>query len=368
MIRTTLLIALLLGSTPAWADEVRSYQPGTGKVPAGMIAPQGDRFKNDEGYFETWMMMLHVSGGDWVQCRFILTNVGPGDGHGALDLMRFGAPLDGDTSQKRVFGRWIDKIEKSVRSVQAKPLDVKFRNSRLLKTKRGYTLLVNAKGYEMEVELKNRGPHWRPGNGEATFPGGGRFGIHYMPTLAVFKGRERLNGGEWRDIKGTAWGEHGFTNVMAHKLSNRFLRFHGRHKGYAVVFNELFTSKNFGEERMGFLVVTKGSEVVASGLVARSDPDKFKKDPRRPNHRVPINYVVKAPTEGGELSLVVKVGAPIYREDVLGTIPDWVRRVVQMFIQPINYYNRAQFQLTLPNGEVVKGRGVSLYSPMKAKN
>lgn len=369
MSRNIQIVAFLLvclTTSVASAGDLRSFQAGSSKVSAKLAGPQEARFSDDEGYFETWMFMMYTKGGGWIQARFILTNVGPGSSHAAIDVMRQGAPLGGEAG-KRVFSRYIDKIEKSVRKTTNQPLDLAWRGSRLTRTKKGYTLRLNTKGYEFEGEITARGPHWKPGNGEITFPGGGRFGVQLIPTLARVTGRERLNGGEWADVKGGAWGEHGFTNVMAHKLSKRFLRFQGRKGAYAVAFHEIFTPENFGEERMGFLVVTKGRKVVSSSLVAASSPSKFKTDRPWPHHKIPMQYDVDAPAEGGKLKLSVKVGPTLYREDVLASVPGWVRRVVELFIQPVNYYNRAKFEVTLPDGETISGRGVSLYSPMRAK-
>ncbi len=298
-------VVLLL---PLWlqASEIKSFSPGSDRVPTKMMAPQEQRFADDEGYFETWMLMLYLKGGGWVQARFILTNVGPGDSHAAVDVMRFGVPLEGENVGSK----------------------------------------IDAKGYQLEADIKARGPHWRPGDGEVKFPEGGRFGVHLMPSLLRVTGKEKMGQGEWQDIKGTGWGEHGFTNVAAHRLSKRFLRFHGRKGNVAVAYHELFTPENYGEERMGFIVVTKGSKVLAHSLVASSSPTKFKKDRPWPHH---------------------KTGPRIYREDVLNTVPGWVRRVVQMFIQPVNFYHRAKFEVTLPDGNTFQGRGMSLYSPMRAK-
>jgi hypothetical protein len=333
-----------------------------------MEASQQKRFKSKEGYFETYLLTFYAKGGTWIQVRFILTNVGPGDGHGALDVMRNGPALD--ENKERGFTRYIDKVEGKARKVSAAgaPLDLTFRDTRLEKTKTGYRLTLRAKEYELEANLKAVGPNWRPGTGEAHFPSGGRFGVHLMPTLSTFKGRERVKNGEWRDIKGTGWGEHGYTNMMAHVLSNRFLRFHGRKGRYAISFLELFTPEHFANERVGYLVVTKGKKVVASSLAARSTPTELKTDRKKPHHKVPFKYRIEAKTIDGKPILVdVNVGRTLHRENVLSTVPGWVRRVIEIFIQPVNYFNRAKFKLTLPDTKELKGQGVSLYSPMKAK-
>ena len=370
MKRTACILATTFLCLPIVAD-AGDVKPWSGKhtvVPAKMEAPQFNRFMKNEGYFETFLVMMYAKGGTWIQTRFILTNVGPGDGHGAVDVMRYGSTFD--EPKKRSFSRYIDKVEAKARTLSStgQPLNLAFRNTSLKKTKRGYLLTVRARGYELEVELKSVGPLWKPGNGEAKFPSGGRFGVHLMPSLATFSGRERYKNGEWKEIRGSAWGEHGYTNMMANVLSDRFLRFHGRRGRYAISFLELFTPEHFAKERLGYLLVTKGKQVVASSLSARATPTTLKTDPKKPHHKVPFNYRIVGKTDEGEtLSVDVKVGRTLAREDVLGTVPKWVQRVIKVFIQPINYFNRARFSIMLPEGKAVKGSGVSLYSPMKAK-
>ena len=360
--------ALTLWSLPGYAGDLIPWSGKNTAVSSTREGPQQTRFQSKEGYFETYLFMFYAKGGTWIQTRFILTNVGPGDGHGAVDIMRKGPALDGTKGRK--FTRYIDKVESRVRTLSdgTTPLSLKFRETTLEKTKSGYRLRLKAKGYEFEADLRSIGPNWQPGNGEVKLPSGGRFGVHLMPTLAVFKGRERINGKEWRPLKGTGWGEHGYTNVMAHTLSDRFLRFHARKGRYAISFLELFTPAHFGNERSGYLVITKGRKVLASSLTARSTLVSQKTDRLKPHHKLPVEYVIAGETSTGEhISVRVNVAGALAREDVLSTVPKWVQRVIKVFIQPVNYFHRAAFKAELPGGETISGKGVSLYSPMKAK-
>ena len=85
----------------------------------------------------------------WIQVRFILTNVGPGDGHGAVDVMRNGPALDETRSaaSPATLIRWKAKPEK-YRLQGSTRLNIPRHETR--KTKNGYRLTLRAKEYELE--------------------------------------------------------------------------------------------------------------------------------------------------------------------------------------------------------------------------
>lgn len=364
--RILFVLVPILAAATAMARDVQSFQPGSEAVPAAMMGSHEAAHADHEGYFESWMFMLYRKDRGWMQARFVLTNIGPRDNHGAVDLMRY-VPRKVEPERDEPFARLIRKVRPSKRKTANAPLSLEFAKNSLKKVKGGFRLELDIKDYRFEADIKTVGVTWRPGNGVAKFPNGQSFSVHLMPSLARFTGREKWGDGEWKPVSGTAWGEHGLTDVMAHRLSDRFLRFHGRKGRYAVAYHELFTPEDLGSERLGWLVVTKGPKVVASSLVARSKPTKFRRDKRRPHHNVPREYDVRARHDSGVIEMSVKTGRRIFREDVLQTVPGWVRTVIEIFIQPVNYFHRATFEIALPSGTTIQGRGVSMYSPMKAK-
>ncbi len=188
-----------------------------------------------------------------------------------------------------------------------------------------------------------------------------------MPVFGTVSGRERRRGGEWAPFRGTVWGEHAATNMMAHTLAHRWLRFVGHSGKWTVSYQELFTPKRWTRQSFGWLVVRHGSKVLSSSLSAKLTQIKSRRESAAPHHRVPTRYRIQAQTDTGPLELTVRVGKSLHREDVLEPLPSLIRSVIEMFIQPVIFYARARFELKIGSKTVRGQRGVSVYTPLTAR-
>ena len=208
-------------------------------------------------------------------------------------------------------------------------------------------------------------PRWKPGNGIVSFPDGGEYRTQILKTQAQFWGEERRLDGPWHAFEGTVTVDHEVTNLMPHLLAKRILRAQGKAGSYTIHFQELFTPEIWNEERFGWLVVTRGSNVVASSLKASAKPTRFRrvKTKTGSSHRVPVEYVVSASTDVGSIKLTVKTHSSVHVEDLLSTLPKPAQLVLRALIQPANIYDRARLRLTLPGyKKTLKGKGLSVYS------
>ena len=342
------------------------------------------------------MLMLHRRDGGWMQLSFVVTNLGPGSGNAVVDLIRLGPPLAGSTAAPgtsqdttrgttmgpaRTFYRWLRKVGRKDWRASEQSVEITTAAGTLKTIKTGYRATVSIWGYELEVDIRSQGPNWQPGSGVATFPEGGHFALQLAPVTAQFTARERTHSGAWRQFKGTAWVEHGVTNVMPQRLSRRFLRFHGRVGALGIAYMQLETPKSLGADNIGWLVITDGNKVVAELRDPKLTVLKTRRDPRSPHHRVPIVYKVagykvegtatgrrdtsEVSPAGTMVELRVRVGGSLARDDVLESLPGWIRGVISMFVQPVNYAHRARFQIRWSK-RTKKGKGVSLFSPMRA--
>ena len=80
-------------------------------------------------------------------------------------------------------------------------------------------------------------------------------------------------------------------------------------------------------------------------------------------HRVPSRYRVEASTPNGPIVLEVKTRSNILVEDLLAALNRPVRMFLQVFVQPVNVFDRAKVRLQLPGSEKKRaGKGMSLYS------
>jgi hypothetical protein len=359
-------IAVLFSSAlPATAAKIANFKKGPGIVSAGDLASNHLRYAKHEGYIERWMIRVERRDKGWMQLSYVLANLGPGDGHALVDIMRF-APEMGKPNTPRTFTRRPKRHKKGSWRASTTVLNVKIGKSWLKSTRTGLKGYIKAWDYQVEFELKHTAPPWKPGNGTLTFPGHGDLAFQHMATRSRIWGRERRLNGKWHKFRGIATAEHGVTNVMPHKLANRWLRFEGTSGPYSVHYLELFTPSKWNKQRFGWIVVTKGATVVTSSLAAHSSPLQFRRDKIEPHHRVPRRYRVIAMTRDGPIQLTVSTRGSIHREDLLAPLPALFRAVLKMFVQPVNFYDRTRFWLRLPGRTApIKGRGLSLYSPMR---
>lgn len=307
-----------------------------------------------------------------MQLGFVVTNLGPGSGNAVVDLIRVAPSLSGKTETTTY--RWPVRVKADDWHASKHGVDIRTTLGTLKRTERGYTATVRIWGYDLDITVRSTGPNYKPGSGTVAFPGGGRFDVQLAPVAARFTARERTHGGAWQTFKGTAWLEHGATNVSPERLSNHFLRFHGRAGTLAVAFMELETGPAFEFASMGWLVVADGKKIVASVLnpkveVLKSRSDRVQKDgPKRSGHRIPTTYRVSGVAEGSgkPIELRVVVGKSLYRDDVLEALPRWLRAIVRTIVQPLNFTHAAKFQVK-GAGSRKQGSGTSLYSPMRTR-
>jgi len=348
----------------ALADELKGFQPGPGTVSKKDMGGSNARHKGREGYLERWMLRVNRSDGGWMQLSFILTNLGPGDHRAVVDIMRLGHGF-GKPDTKRVFSRRSKKHLKPNWTVSSKDLNIQMGPSFLRKKGRGLEGSMKSWDHQVRFTVSDHNVAWKPGNGMVSFPDGGEYRTQILKTHAQFKGEERRLDGPWHAFQGTVTVEHAVTNLMFYLLANRMLRAQGKAGPYTIHFQEIYTPEIWNEERFGWLVVTQGSKVVASSLRASAKPTRFRqvKTKTGSRHRVPVQYVVSAPTDAGSIKLTVKTRSSVHVEDLLSALPKSAQLVLRALIQPANMYDRARLQLTLPGEKRTrKGKGLSVYS------
>lgn len=336
-------------------EGLKGFEKGSGKVSGKDLGSHHAAFEDTEAYLERWMVVLERKDGGWMQLNFVLTNLGPGSKTAGIAIKRWASPV-ADPKGKKEFYHWHSTPTGDL-VADADNLNLDFGHAKMVKKGNQYVIEMDIWNYELEVTLTSRVAEWKPGDGAVKFPGNQRLTLHTLPTNATFTGRERRHKSEWQPITGTAFGEHAVMSILPHHLADKWLSFNGRNGKHRVTFLELYTPDKWANERFGYLLVTRGNKVLAQSLNARATVAKT-----RGNYKVPTQYEVKA--DG--MTLRVETGRLIYKEEVLATVPKLIRAVIKLWLQPVKFYNRARFELTLSNGDTVKGkRGWSTYAPMR---
>jgi len=348
----------------ASADNIDAFKGGTSKVTTADMASVHSRYKTKEGYLQRWMFRVRRDDGGWMQISYVITNLGPGSGSAVVDIMRLGPSLAGD-EEGMVFKRRSKKHRPKEWTASGSKLDLKFGESWLRTKGRGFKAFAKAWDRQVEFTVKGQGARWQPGDGSIHYPKKGSFRQQVLNSRARIEGRERQRDGEWRPFKGTVSVEHSVASLLPYQMVKNLIRFEGKAGPYVVHFQELTTPPMWADEKFGWLVVTKGSKVVAVShkAVAKVTKHRTAKTKAGVKHRVPSKYRVEASTPDGPIVLDVKTRTNIHVEDLLAALNKPVRMVLQVFIQPVNVFDRAKMRLQLPGSEKKRsGKGMSLYA------
>lgn len=360
---SALAVALLSAFTPmARAERVEGWREGATEVIPGQVGAHDARVQ-DEGYFERWMVFVRLPSRGFIQASFILTHLGPGSRHAAIDVIRVAPPVGSPTGTAAEFYRCAAKQESAKTS--AERLDLAFGDSQTLRVV-GDTLQLrtDAWGYalELDVDLAKAGAGFRPGDQPLLYPNGGTVDLWLPVTTARVTGRERLGDSGWAPVSGEGYVEWGLSNKLPQTLAQSMIRFQGRSGDVAVAAFELRAPKVFESTSHTWLVVTEGKRTIAWTPTAKSKISSSRKDASKPARRTPVRYSLRGETAAGPVSLEVKSTGFLLREDVLAPVPPFIRAFVEAFVQPVNDFDAARFELRLPDGRTLKGRGTSVFS------
>ena len=351
-----------LSSPRAHADRVEGWQTGATEVILGLVGAHDARL-DDEGYFERWMVFVRLPSGGFIQAAFILTHLGPGSRHAAIDVIRVAPPIGSTPGTAAEFYRCAAKQETAKTSPDR--LDLAFGDAQSLRVD-GDTLRLrtDAWGYalELDIDLAKANAGFRPGEQPLLYPNGGTVALWLPATSARVTGRERLGDSGWVSISGEGYVEWGLSNKLPQTLAQSMLRFQGRSGDIAVAAFELRAPKVFESTTHTWLVVTEGKRTIAWTVAAQSKVTSSRKDASKASRRTPTRYALRGETAAGAMSLEVRSTGLQLREDVLAPVPPFIRAFVEAFVQPVNDFDGARFELRLPDGRTVKGRGTSVFS------
>ncbi|MBT9554393.1 MAG: hypothetical protein IV100_00135 [Myxococcales bacterium] len=362
MVPLLALLLLVTGARTGMADRVEGWRAGSTDVAPGRVGAHDARV-DDEGYFERWMVFVRLPRGGFIQASFILTHLGPGSRHAAIDVIRVAPPIGSPPGTAAAFYRCAAKQESAKTSSER--LELAFGDSQTLRVD-GNTLRLrtDAWGYalELDIDLAKAGAGFRPGEQPLIYPNGGTVDLWLPVTSARVTGRERLGDSGWAPVSGEGYVEWGLSNKLPQTLAQSMIRFQGLSGDVAVAAFELRAPKVFESTSHTWLVVTEGKRTVAWTPDAQSKVASSRKDASKPTRRTPTRYALRGETAAGAISLEVRSTGLLLREDVLAPVPPFIRAFVEAFVQPVNDFDGARFELRLPDGRTLKGHGTSVFS------
>lgn len=340
----TALALILLFASPAAAQ---SWGSGAGKPKMKQLVP---RMSSDEAYTERYGFAVDVDGGGHVGVDFTISNLGFGDGHGAINVRvympgekryEYNKKLSRDewTADPNSFGLSLDNT-----TVRAKGTD-------------GFVIKHKGK-VQFELTFQNKIPMWKPGNGRIDVDGG-YYAFDLIAPRADVSGRVYV-GGKWIEIKGTRSGyaDHVATNVAPFDLAKRFIRFRDYNKDVFVMWREIELTEDQGGKSLTWVVVGYKDAIVFSDASARLKFGSIKRDGKT-SYDIP--RVVQLDGKRGKDSVrLVMQGRKMKRKDLLASYGAAAKMIASTVSEPFQFELKGKYALQMTIGgasATVEGHG-----------
>lgn len=334
-----LICAMSCRSRTSLADPLTPFQGPFEPVTVEDVRPHFDRpeCRSNEFYSEWWSFVFVLEDGYGAYAQFVVSNLGPGDGKGAvrtdLDLpegVSFHESADYDS------GEWTyDKEGFALRfgenSVSG-PLD-------------GLVVRLKNKSFEAEYRLKNIFPPWKPGRGRIQYGTSASryYEIQLLAPVARMEGTIRVAGeDEPRRVKGLMYVDHAVSTIGMHEQAKRILRFRSLSPDTAFFLTQIQPPDQYGAQTAQYAVLFHGGKAVFQSLDFALKVGDDRPDPDKPGYASP--WVVEASGQGSEpFRVALKAVKMTSREDYLETLGAAKRFILSKFAKPVMYYFDAMF-------------------------
>ena len=341
-----LACATLAGA--AHADEpVRSWQGNRVIVKDHHLIPV---LHDGEGYGEKYTFKGEFGERGSFYFSLTISNIGLGD-HNMESKGRL--TIDG---QKFTWKKELDddewSSEKGRFHIKAGPADISGTPDRLV--------MKAGKGSdEVEMVFTPIARAWRPRNGQITW---GK--DHLISDFTVFplmkvEGRYKLGGGDWKTIEGRGFGGRSWSDLAPYGQARWTMEFRGIQGDYTVYFRELGTTDEYGRQRIPYLLITKGADILVESFDYTLTPTKVFTDTAHENqYKVPEDFTLvgKDAEEPGKRQFRGKMTKRKLdgRKDLLKDMNGALALIAKRYSKPVSYDYDTDYLIEVKVGDQVE--------------
>ncbi len=322
-----------------FADSLISFQEPFEPVTFEDVRPHYDRpeCRSNEFYSEWWSFVFVLEDGYGAYAQFVLSNLGPGDGKGAvrtdLDLPEGVSFHESDDFSE---GGW---------SYARDGFDLRFGENSVSGPLDGLVLRLKNKSFDAEYRLKNVFPPWKPGRGRVQYGESATryYEVQLIAPVARVEGTIRVAGeDEPRRVKGLMYVDHAVSTIGMHEQAKRWVRFRAVHPDTALFLTHIQPPDQYGSQAARYAVLFHNGRAVFQSLDFDLKFGDVRPDPQRTGYASP--WVVEASGTGsGRFRAAIKATKMTRREDYLETAGAAKRFILSKFAKPIMYYFDAMF-------------------------
>lgn len=325
----TLIFAVAcFATTPAFAQ---SWGSGASKPSPKELIP---KMHSQEAYTERYGFAVDLDGGGHVGVDFTISNLGIGDGHGAIHV-RVNMPGEKNYSYSK-------KLSSKEWSSSTSGFALKFDNTTVSSSNGDTFVLKHTGAKPFELTFTNKIPMWRPGNGRVEVSNG-----YYAFNLIAPRA----------DVTGTVAGkavtgsragyaDHVATNVAPFDFAKRFMRFRHYNGDVFVMWREIELAEN--GKSLTWVVVGYKDQIVFSDANATLKFGSLQKDAKA-GYQVP--RVLQLDAKSGKDSVrIVMRGSTMKSKDLLESYGTAAKLVASAVSKPYQYNLNGKYTLQMNIG------------------
>lgn len=345
MLKALVLITFTFTQVFAWADPLIPFKGPSTPVTLEDVQPHFERpeCRNNEFYSEWWSFVFVLEGGYGAYAQFVISNLGPGDGKGAVRA-------DLDTPEGVHFAE-SQEYEPGQWSYAKDHFELRFGENSVAGPLEGLTLRLKNQSFEAEFRLKNLFPPWKPGNGHAQYGKSADryYEIQLIAPVAKVEGRIKLEGeDEERSVKGLMYVDHSISTIGMHEQARRWIRVRSLGTETAFFLTRIEPPPQYGDTPVQYAALFSDGKLVFESLDLEVKVGGVKPDEQKSGYEVPWVVEAKASLpaqKGGEARIAIKATKMTSREDYLETVGAAKRFVLSKFAKPIMYYFDALYAI-----------------------
>lgn len=309
----------------------QSWGKGSGAVKANELAPV---MSSDEAYSERYTFAVDLDGGGHIGVDFTISNLGFGDGHGAVAVRVTGR------GKKYSFKKKLDKDEWSAGK---NGFSLNFGNTSVKAKGKTFNLVHNGTR-KFDLTFDNKIPMWKPGSGKIAVDGG-YYEFDLIAPRADVTGT--LDG---KAVKGTrnGYADHVATNVAPFDLAKRFSRFRHYNKDIFVMWREIGLTEEHGGKSLTWVVVGYKNAIVFSDANATLKEGRVSKDAKT-GYSVPRLLQLDARSGKDSIRLQMR-GTKLTKRDLLASYGTAAKMVASAVSEPYQFNLKGKYTLQMTIG------------------
>lgn len=340
---------------PAQADDaVRAWQGSQAAVETRHLVPQ---MKDGSGYGQKYT--FNAEYGERGRLYFSMTISNLGIGNHKMEA-KGNLRLDDKTIS------WKKDLKAKDWHFKAAPFQVEAGPAKISGEPTRLVFEVKNSDGEFEVTFTPIAMPWRPRDGQIQFGPERKINDYTVFPLSKVQTRVRFKGGDWQEVEGYGYGTHSWSELAVYETARWVSEFRGIAGDRTVYIREIYTADDFGRQRVPYLLITRGDEVLLESFDFQMNPTEILTDSEHENrYQVPESFTLlgaDASRPERKFRANMKKNKLRKRDDILKSMNFAVRAVVSRFSKPVLYDYDTDFLVeVMVGGETETISGVGRY-------